>query len=84
MDFTDEQVTRYSRHILLPEVGGKGQRKIANAKILLVGAGGGPRAVVLDQEPLRRLSHRGRGRRGIAGQQLREEAGVLFSVHAEP
>ena len=31
-----------------------------------------------------RLSHRGRGRRGIAGQQLREEAGVLFSVHAEP
>lgn len=40
MDFTDEQVTRYSRHILLPEVGGKGQRKISKAKILLVGAGG--------------------------------------------
>lgn len=40
MDFTDEQVTRYSRHILLPEVGGKGQKKLAKAKILLVGAGG--------------------------------------------
>ena len=40
MDFTDEQVTRYSRHILLPEVGGKGQKKIAKAKILIVGAGG--------------------------------------------
>lgn len=40
MTFTDEQVTRYSRHILLPEVGGKGQKKIAKAKILLVGAGG--------------------------------------------
>ncbi len=40
MDFTDEQVTRYSRHILLPEVGGKGQRKISTAKVLLVGAGG--------------------------------------------
>src|SRR3989454_9515198 len=40
MDFTDEQITRYSRHILLPEVGGKGQKKIAKAKILLVGAGG--------------------------------------------
>ncbi len=40
MNFTDEQVTRYSRHILLPEVGGKGQKKIAQSKILLVGAGG--------------------------------------------
>jgi molybdopterin/thiamine biosynthesis adenylyltransferase len=40
MDFTEEQISRYSRHILLPEVGGKGQKKIAQAKILLVGAGG--------------------------------------------
>ncbi|MFM8551800.1 MAG: HesA/MoeB/ThiF family protein [Nitrospiraceae bacterium] len=40
MNFTDEQVTRYSRHILLPEVGGKGQKKIAQAKMLIVGAGG--------------------------------------------
>ncbi len=40
MDFTDEQVTRYSRHILLPEVGGKGQKKLAKARILIVGAGG--------------------------------------------
>lgn len=40
MEFTEEQITRYSRHILLPEVGGKGQKKIAKAKILLVGAGG--------------------------------------------
>ncbi len=40
MDFTEDQITRYSRHILLPEVGGKGQKKIAKAKIFLVGAGG--------------------------------------------
>ena len=40
MEFTEEQISRYSRHILLPEVGGKGQRKIAKAKILVVGAGG--------------------------------------------
>src|ERR1041385_5082504 len=40
MEFTEDQINRYSRHILLPEVGGKGQRKIAKAKILLVGAGG--------------------------------------------
>jgi molybdopterin/thiamine biosynthesis adenylyltransferase len=40
VDFTDEQVLRYSRHIILPEVGGKGQAKIAKAKIFIVGAGG--------------------------------------------
>ena len=36
----DEQVVRYSRHILLPEMGGKGQEKLLNAKVLLIGAGG--------------------------------------------
>ncbi|MYH02754.1 MAG: molybdopterin-synthase adenylyltransferase MoeB [Nitrospira sp. SB0675_bin_23] len=40
MSFTEEQITRYSRHILLPEVGGKGQKKIAQAKVFVVGAGG--------------------------------------------
>ncbi len=40
MDFTEEQLRRYSRHILLPEVGGKGQKKISQAKVFLVGAGG--------------------------------------------
>jgi molybdopterin/thiamine biosynthesis adenylyltransferase/molybdopterin converting factor small subunit len=38
--FTEEQIRRYSRHIILPEVGGKGQRKLLNASVLLVGAGG--------------------------------------------
>lgn len=40
MDFTEDQITRYSRHILLPEVGGKGQKKLAQARILIIGAGG--------------------------------------------
>ena len=40
MNFSEEQITRYSRHILLPEVGGKGQKKIAQAKVLVIGAGG--------------------------------------------
>lgn len=40
MDFTDDQLLRYSRHIILPEVGGKGQTKIAGAKVFIVGAGG--------------------------------------------
>src|SRR2546427_8261308 len=40
MEFTDSQIQRYSRHIILPEVGGKGQKKLARAKILIIGAGG--------------------------------------------
>ena len=40
MSFSEEQIIRYSRHILLPEVGGKGQKKIAQAKVFIVGAGG--------------------------------------------
>lgn len=40
MDFTDDQLQRYARHIVLPEVGGIGQEKIINARVLVVGAGG--------------------------------------------
>ncbi len=40
MNFNEEQIKRYSRHIILPEVGGKGQEKINNASVFLVGAGG--------------------------------------------
>lgn len=39
-DFNEEQIQRYSRHILLKDVGVEGQEKILNAKVLLVGAGG--------------------------------------------
>jgi len=38
--FTPEQRQRYSRHFLLPEVGEEGQRKLLEAKVLLLGAGG--------------------------------------------
>ena len=40
MDFTEDQIYRYSRHILLPEVGGVGQKKLLDAKVLCLGAGG--------------------------------------------
>ena len=40
MDFTDAQIQRYARHILLPEVGGVGQEKLLKARVLVVGAGG--------------------------------------------
>jgi adenylyltransferase/sulfurtransferase len=38
--FTEDQVLRYSRHIILPTIGGAGQRKLLDAKVLCVGAGG--------------------------------------------
>lgn len=38
--FTQEQLTRYSRHFLLPEVGEAGQARLLDAKVLMVGAGG--------------------------------------------
>lgn len=40
MDFTEEQINRYSRHIILREVGGAGQEALLKARVLLVGAGG--------------------------------------------
>ena len=40
MKFTEDQLQRYSRHIILPEVGEQGQIKILKAKVFIVGAGG--------------------------------------------
>ena len=40
LDFTEDEIARYSRHILLAEVGGAGQAKLRNARVLVVGAGG--------------------------------------------
>ena len=46
---TTDQIQRYSRHFLLPQVGEKGQRKLLRSKVLLIGAGGlgSPTAVYL-------------------------------------
>ena len=40
MAMTDEQIERYSRHIILKEVGAKGQKKLLNGSVLIIGAGG--------------------------------------------
>jgi molybdopterin/thiamine biosynthesis adenylyltransferase/molybdopterin converting factor small subunit len=37
---TAEQVNRYSRHIIMPQVGPSGQRKIMESSVLIIGAGG--------------------------------------------
>src|SRR4026208_47644 len=46
---TTDQIQRYSRHFLLPQVGEKGQRKLLRSEVLLIGAGGlgSPTAVYL-------------------------------------
>ena len=40
MAFTNEQLERYSRHIILKEIGVKGQKRLLNARVLISGAGG--------------------------------------------
>lgn len=40
MDFSEDQLRRYARHITLREVGGKGQEKLLSSRVLVVGAGG--------------------------------------------
>ena len=47
--FTDDEVERYARHLVLAEIGGPGQQKLKAARVLIVGAGGvgGPAALYL-------------------------------------
>ena len=40
MSLTKNQIGRYSRHLIMPEVGVNGQEKLAEAKVLCIGAGG--------------------------------------------
>jgi len=40
MNFNEEQIERYSRHIILSEVGPEGQEKIISGRVLIIGAGG--------------------------------------------
>jgi adenylyltransferase/sulfurtransferase len=40
LDFTEDEIRRYSRHILLAELGGTGQAKLKASRVLVIGAGG--------------------------------------------
>ncbi len=40
MELSEQQIERYSRHIILEQVGGAGQEKLLDSKVLIVGAGG--------------------------------------------
>lgn len=57
--FTDEQLERYARHIVIKEVGRKGQQKLLDSKVLVIGAGG------LGSPALMYLSASGVGNIGI-------------------
>ncbi|MHA6802542.1 adenylyltransferase/sulfurtransferase MoeZ [Salinifilum ghardaiensis] len=39
-ELTKEEVARYSRHLIIPDVGVEGQKRLKNAKVLVIGAGG--------------------------------------------
>jgi molybdopterin/thiamine biosynthesis adenylyltransferase len=39
-ELTKDEVARYSRHLIIPDVGVEGQKRLKNAKVLVVGAGG--------------------------------------------
>jgi molybdopterin/thiamine biosynthesis adenylyltransferase len=40
VELTDQQIERYSRHIILQQIGGTGQEKLLSSKVLIIGAGG--------------------------------------------
>ena len=79
MDFTDQQIDRYARHLVLPEIGEDGQQRLLGASVLVVGAGG------LGAPLLTYLAAAGVGRLGIVDDDRAERLGALNpEVAVEP
>ena len=72
--FDEDQMQRYSRHIVLPEIGGIGQRSLLDGKVLIVGAGGLGSPLVLY------LAAAGVGRLGIVDSDVVELSNLQRQV----
>ena len=72
--FSDEELDRYARHIMLREVGGQGQKALRNAKVLVVGAGG------LGAPALQYLAAAGVGTIGVIDDDLVENTNLQRQV----
>lgn len=78
-NLSEEEIERYSRHIILPEVGGTGQQKLKDASVLVVGAGG------LGSPVLLYLTAAGVGRIGIIEDDVVDLTNLQRQVlHATP
>lgn len=55
-----EEVARYSRHLIIPDLGVDGQKRLKNARVLVIGAGGLRSAHVIVSGRRRRRHHRHR------------------------
>ncbi|HET7476687.1 MAG TPA: molybdopterin-synthase adenylyltransferase MoeB [Dermatophilaceae bacterium] len=73
-DLTREEVQRYARHLLIPEVGEVGQRRLKNARVLVVGAGG------LGSPALLYLAAAGVGTIGVVDADVVEESNLQRQV----
>ncbi len=72
--FSDTELDRYARHIILREIGGTGQKKLRSAKVLVIGAGG------LGSPALQYLAAAGVGTLGVIDDDVVENANLQRQI----